>query len=336
MIRVAGNDKEYFDTLYKYWGRWAYYCGFISTLLIMVAAVTSYFINLSQMLYSIILALADWITNSKIEPVNNADFAKFSLAYMALVVFIMEVIITAKKDLSIFIRMVSFGSAFIIALIVFIIGFGFYGLGSTTYEIVDASTPVPPYAEGDIRELKLFNANFSPLAGALGIGYFLHTVSLPIVRNNAVQKNNERDVFYGYLLVAFTYMSVGAMGSIGFVGNYFSSYFVGKPTGEMDQNCMNMFQITDPLAFVMRFALFALLFCCFPLINHFLRSLVFQLFFRDKEITQKIFLSVNVVNLLIPTLITIFYPKIGSILGKIGAIAGLLIVYILPVITHLK
>jgi hypothetical protein len=151
MIRVAGNDKEYFDTLYKYWGRWAYYCGFISTLLIMVAAVTSYFINLSQMLYSIILALADWITNSKIEPVNNADFAKFSLAYMALVVFIMEVIITAKKDLSIFIRMVSFGSAFIIALIVFIIGFGFYGLGSTTYEIVDASTPVPPYAEGDIR-----------------------------------------------------------------------------------------------------------------------------------------------------------------------------------------
>jgi len=32
----------------------------------------------------------------------------------------------------------------------------------------------------------LFNSDFSPLAGALGIGYFLHTVSLPIVRNNAV------------------------------------------------------------------------------------------------------------------------------------------------------
>jgi hypothetical protein len=35
-------------------------------------------------------------------------------------------------------------------------------------------------------------------------------------------------------------------------------------------------------------------------------------------------------------MITIFYPKVGSILGKIGSIAGLLIVYILPVITHLK
>jgi heme/copper-type cytochrome/quinol oxidase subunit 1 len=99
---------------------------------------------------------------------------------------------------------------------------------------------------------------------------------------------------------------------------------------------MNMFDVKDVLAFIMRFALFALLFCVFPLINHFLRSLVFQLLFRDKEIDTKIFFSVNTINLLIPTLITIFYPKIGSILGKVGAVAGLFIVYILPVITHLK
>jgi hypothetical protein len=35
-------------------------------------------------------------------------------------------------------------------------------------------------------------------------------------------------------------------------------------------------------------------------------------------------------------MITIFYPKIASILGLIGSIAGLFIVYVLPVITHLK
>ena len=99
---------------------------------------------------------------------------------------------------------------------------------------------------------------------------------------------------------------------------------------------MNMFAVKDILAFFMRFALFALLFCCFPLINHFLRSLCFQLFFRDKVQTPKIFYGVNFTILVIPTVITIFYPKIASILGSIGAIAGLFIVYILPVITHLK
>lgn len=133
MVRVAGNDEEYFDTLYKYWGKWAYYCGFISTLLIMVAAVTSYFINLSQMLYYIFLALIEWISGKHIDPVTTLDFSCFSLNYVTLVVLAIELIITNKKDLSIFIRLMSFGSIFIISLIVFIIGFGFYGLATTDF-----------------------------------------------------------------------------------------------------------------------------------------------------------------------------------------------------------
>ena len=151
-------------------------------------------------------------------------------------------------------------------------------------------------------------------------------------------------MFFGYVLVGFTYISVGLMGSIGFMGKYFDYYYIhnakhhpqGPDTYEMSQNCMQMFTTTDILAFIMRFALFALLFCCFPLINHFLRSLCLQLFFKDKEITDRIFYPLNITILLVPALITIFYPKIGSILGLIGAIAGLFIVYILPVITHLK
>ena len=120
-------------------------------------------------------------------------------------------------------------------------------------------------------------------------------------------------------MVGFSYISVGIMGSIGFTGTYFNDYYVkelgnGKPLS-IDQNCMNMFGQTDGLAFVMRLALFSLLFCCFPLINHFLRSLVFKLIFRDKEVSQRNFVIINFINLFIPTMITIFYPKVGSILG---------------------
>jgi amino acid permease len=80
MIRCAGNDKEYFDTLFKYWGKWAYYLGFTSTLLIMVAAVTSYFINLSSMLYYIVLAILEWThaIPKDFKPVTSADFSVFS------------------------------------------------------------------------------------------------------------------------------------------------------------------------------------------------------------------------------------------------------------------
>lgn len=47
IIRTSGSDTEYFETLYKYWGKWAYYLGAISTLLIFVAAVCSYVILMS-------------------------------------------------------------------------------------------------------------------------------------------------------------------------------------------------------------------------------------------------------------------------------------------------
>jgi sodium-coupled neutral amino acid transporter 9 len=184
----------------------------------------------------------------------------------------------------------------------------------------------------------MFNSNVSPLAGLLGIGYFLHTVSIPIIKNNAVQANNERDVLAGYLLVAGSYIIVGVMGYIGFTGYFFTHKFLDMPADarEITQNCIMMFDTTNVLAFFMRIALFCLLFCCFPLINHFLRSLVILLLFKDKEITDRVFRVVTISILVLPLLITIFYPKVGSILGLVGSIAGLIIVYVLPVITYLK
>ena len=47
IIMTTGNDKEYFDTLFKYWGNWAYYLGAVATLLLILAALTSYIIIMS-------------------------------------------------------------------------------------------------------------------------------------------------------------------------------------------------------------------------------------------------------------------------------------------------
>lgn len=52
---------------------------------------------------------------------------------MAIFVFVIEMVITNKKDLSIFIKLMSFGSIFIVSLILFIVGFGFYGIATTDY-----------------------------------------------------------------------------------------------------------------------------------------------------------------------------------------------------------
>lgn len=71
----------------------------------------------------------------------------------------------------------------------------------------------------------MVNSNFSPLAGILGLGYFLHTCSLPIVRSAAQPEKTDRDMFLGYFFVFVSYLLIGTLGYIGFIGTNFSDYF---------------------------------------------------------------------------------------------------------------
>jgi len=151
---------------------------------------------------------------------------------------------------------------------------GIYSLITTNFQIhYDVHDSEPPL-EGNIRWIFMATANFSPLLGMLCVGFFLHPLSLPIIKNNAKQENNLRDVFAGYMLVFLSFVVVGVMGYIGFKGTYFREYFMKAGTNTINQVCLNMFQADDPIGFILRFAVFCLLFCTFPLVNHFLRSLV--------------------------------------------------------------
>lgn len=70
-----------------------------------------------------------------------------------------------KRDLSIFIRLMSYGTYFIMALMLFIVAVGFYGFTNTNYVIANHSVPTTISLLDDTRVLYLFNTNFSPLAG---------------------------------------------------------------------------------------------------------------------------------------------------------------------------
>jgi len=75
IIKCAGNDAEYYDTLFKYWGKptaansrlgkKGYYAGLLSTTLICVGAHLAYFIYLTTLLYPLPLAMKAWTTGNK-------------------------------------------------------------------------------------------------------------------------------------------------------------------------------------------------------------------------------------------------------------------------------
>lgn len=87
----------------------------------------------------------------------------------------------------------------------------------------------------------------------------------------------------GYFFVFLSYIIIGGAGYLGFIGTLFRNYFVGiirtDRSGEINQNCMNMFGYTDAIAFVVRLAVFMLLFSTYPMTNLFLRTHLLNIFF---------------------------------------------------------
>jgi len=96
-----------------------------------------------------------------------------------------------------------------------------------------------------VRTIVLFTANFAPLASLLNTGYYLHTCAVPILRNAKKPEHGTRNLFAGFTIVFLTYVFIGSMGYIGFIGTLFKNYFLRirktSYSGEINQNCLNMF-----------------------------------------------------------------------------------------------
>jgi len=71
----------------------------------------------------------------------------------------------------------SFGAIFVTMLLIFIISIGIVSLTNTNYQLgSDYDNNQTKWDDPEaVRTIILFNTNFSPLAGILGYGYYLHT-----------------------------------------------------------------------------------------------------------------------------------------------------------------
>lgn len=163
------------------------------------------------------------MANGKNVPIELApDFTQFSYSYTCLVVFLYLFILTARRDMSIFIKINTFGVIFTMIIITFIITVGITGLRNCDYEYTlykdnNGADYVPNNLLPDGKtEILLFGSAYSHLMGVLGGGFYLHNISLPIYRASKNPKNNVRDMFLGFSVVCMSYIICGTLGALGF------------------------------------------------------------------------------------------------------------------------
>ncbi len=78
IVKTAGNDETYYDTLYKFYGKPGWYAGLVSTTVLMLGAVCVYFVIMAELLYPLIMAIVSWSSGHDYPLVTEPRFDEFS------------------------------------------------------------------------------------------------------------------------------------------------------------------------------------------------------------------------------------------------------------------
>ena len=153
IIITAKDDSDYVFTLKKYYGMKGWYLGLIGPTILIFGAITVYFVVIVQSLYPLLVVLLNKAFKMDLDYINPNEypywhFEAFSASYVAIVMFVLLVTVSMKKDLSIFMRMGSIGAVCVSSLIVFVVGYGIYSLTNTKYKFLagpgDIPSPIDP------------------------------------------------------------------------------------------------------------------------------------------------------------------------------------------------
>jgi len=93
--------------------------------------VVVYYVLLCQALYPLLLAIYALCSQTKPVEQTKPVWNTFSTTYVAIALFPILVWLCSKKDLSIFMRIGSFGIVFVVIIMLFIIGVGILAITNT-------------------------------------------------------------------------------------------------------------------------------------------------------------------------------------------------------------
>jgi len=99
-----------------------------------------------------------------------------------------------------------------------------------------------------------------------------------------------------------------------------------------------MFSYTEVPAFILRLAIFLMIFSSYPLIHFILLQGVLKLFFGEegrKNVNRFLEVLIGWSIIIFGLLFALFYPNIGTVLSYLGAVCGFFIVYLVPVMVYI-
>lgn len=181
-------------------------------------------------------------------------------------------------------------------------------------------------APGSVDGVEFFKSTFPSLTGTLALSYFIHNCIVTITKNQKCPQNNVRDLGVAYSLVGFTYTAVAVI--------FYTAFPLNKNC--IADNFLNNFGPGDLLSAVARVFLLFQMLTVYPLLTFLVRI---QFYYSTLgKVYPSVFhvIALNVCIVLIGISFAMFFPSVGSILRFVGSASGLVYVFTLPCLVHLK
>lgn len=330
VIKIGIKDNDFCDTVYKYFsifggnfGKFGKYLNVIFSLSTNIGFCFVYFIIINQNLFLCINELLKILGISSSDDLTPS-FSHFSLIYCGIIILIILFPLLILKDISVLIKINSFGIYSLILLLIFIIYRGIYSFKITIFKF----DYIKNKENSQIRYIKLLGENPSLLAGTISLGLLSHSLILPLIQNNKNQKNNTRDLFISFCLVIITYIIIGYFGYFGFSASDMPIIF--------KDNWFTMFPSNNIFMIILRIINIMQLLSVFPVFVYVIRIQFFGIFFNNNFPSYVHIVFFTIIFAFFCCVILYFlYNKLGTFMGFLGAFNGLFLMFIIPIIINM-
>ena len=320
------STPDFADVIAKYFskpfgnktGKIARMTHIIFNLMVNIGGTLIYFLIINQNLYPCLCLLLNSVgINVTVE--EEPLFSKFSLVYSGIIFAGLIFPLTIKKEIGLLIKLSSYGIYFISILIIYVIVIGIRSLFTTNFHF----DYIKNQENSKDRYLLLFGENPSLLAGALSLGYFCHSIIMPVLNANLKQENNIRDLFLGYCLVCFTFLSVGIFGYIGFSGYEYKVDF--------QKNWFLFYDADNIFILFLRLLNVFQLGSVFPVLFYVVRNQLFKNLYGKEYVGKCQMVIFSIIFLFICEIVLyLCHNFLAELLGYTGATTALILVYSLP------
>ena len=332
VVKTGGKDEDYSDAVYRYfhvfgdiYGNIGKYMQIIFNLSINIGASFVYFLIMNQNLYPCLVELLKAFGMKNLNPDDlTPNFSHFSIIYCGIILIVIVFPLLLLKDLSILVKINSYGIYIILTILGFIIFRGIYGISTTDFKF-------DYFLNEDYSKTKylyLFGKNPCLLMGTCSLGFFAHSIIMPIIKNNEKQENNTRDLAFGYLLVVLTYIILGLSGYIGFNAK--------DMPGEFQDNWFKMFKSNIVYIIVLRIINVIQILSIFPVLVYIVRIQFFGVFFNISWPGYRYLLIYIITYIgMCFFILYFFYNKLGKFVAFLGAFTGLFLIYFIPSVVNM-